>query len=79
MIDQQLGTIAEKISERRLTVRSIENIILLHPHPRQLAALLSQLIVLTRQLFFFRQKRSACFDPLFIGNDFVLCHGYLQT
>jgi hypothetical protein len=44
VVEEQLRSPVEELEERLLTVVRLEAILLLHPHPRQLASLLRELV-----------------------------------
>jgi hypothetical protein len=44
VVDEQLGSPVEQLDERLLAVVRVEAVVLLHPHPRQLAAPLRDLV-----------------------------------
>src|SRR5437667_7589003 len=56
VIHNQLAFAAEKIGQRLLALRSIEDIGLLNPLPRQLATLLAQFVAKPRELLLFLQQ-----------------------
>src|SRR6266511_1433495 len=44
VVDEQLGSPVEQLDERLLAVVRVDAVFLLHPHPRQLASLLRDLV-----------------------------------
>jgi hypothetical protein len=52
VVDEQLGSPVEQLAERLLTVVRVEAVLLLHPHPRQLASLLGNRVTEPRVLLF---------------------------
>src|SRR5258705_10359342 len=69
MLDDQLAAPVEKVSERFLTLRAVENIVLFKLDPRQFAPLRAQLVAQSRELFLLRQMRLARSQPLVPTHD----------
>src|SRR6185437_15662858 len=74
MVDDQLVPAVEEIGQRLAPVRSLEDILLLHCFPGEIAAPLAQAIAEARELFLFRQKLLAGREPLLVRRDLVPCH-----
>jgi hypothetical protein len=51
VVDEQLGAPVEKLDERLLTVVGVEAVLLLHPHPGELASLSRELVAEPGVLF----------------------------
>ena len=69
VIDDELASIFEKVSQLLLSFRPLEDVFLLHFDPRELAALPAQIVAQTREFLFFRQKRLAITHPLLARDD----------
>src|SRR5580658_9247248 len=74
VIDDKLAAPVEEIGESLFAARPLEDILLLHALPRQLAPLAAQLIAQPRELLFFGKKLLARFCPLFM-RYLVMLHG----
>lgn len=64
MIDHELGPAREELRQRSRAIDGLERVRLFHAHPRQRAPRGAELVFLPRELFFFREERSARRDPL---------------
>jgi hypothetical protein len=74
VVDKELGSPLEQLDERLLTVVGVEAVLLLHPHPRQLASLLSELVAEPGVLLFAAQEPLACREPFFPCSDLMISH-----
>ena len=72
MIDNELGVAAEKIGKRLLSVWTIEDIVLFHFHPRQLAAFCAERVAPASELFFLGEQILASGEPLSLRYNFRL-------
>ncbi len=80
VVHDQLASAVKEVGERLLTVRSIEDILFLHPLPGQFAALPAQFISLFVELLLFLEQLFSTRNPFFWRNYFVLlnpCAGEL--
>ena len=75
MVDDQLTAAIEELGERLLAFRPVEDVLLLHPHPGQLAALPAQLIAEPGEFLFLFQMPLPRGEPLISGHDFRALHG----
>ncbi len=73
MVDDELTAAVEEIGQRLAAVRSLEDVLLVHRFPRQIAAPLGQTIAEASELFLFRQELLACNEPLLVRYDLVRC------
>ena len=64
VIDDQLAAAVEQVGQRYFAVRAVEDVLLLYPLPRHLAALTAQLIAQPRELLFLSQQFLARRQPL---------------
>src|SRR5215831_18980137 len=71
VIDQQLAAALEQLRKGLAAVRPIEDVLFLHLHPRQCAALLAQSVALPGKLLLFGQKPRA--TPTATGTARVTC------
>src|SRR5712692_11617972 len=79
VIHNQLASTAEKIAQRFLALRPIENVSLLNLLPRQFAALPAQLVAQPRKLLLLLQQLLSRRKPFRLGHDsgkrfFACCH-----
>jgi hypothetical protein len=74
MNDDQLAASVEKIGERFLALRSVEDIPLLHSDPRQRAALPAQFIPGPVNFLFLHQMRLAGDEPFFPRDNLARFH-----
>ena len=72
VVDDELAAAVEEFGQRLAAVRSLEDVLLVHRFPRQIAAPLAQAIAQARELFLFRQELLACSEPLLVRHDGVL-------
>ena len=63
VINNQLAAVVEKIGERFLAVRSIEDVLLFHFNPWQLAAMATHFVAQPRQVLLPRQQIPASDEP----------------
>src|SRR5262245_8920354 len=77
VIDQQLAAALEQLRKGLAAVRPIEDVLFLHLHPRQCAALLAQSVALPGKLLLFGQKPRTGIEPLILRNDGMIPHGNL--
>src|SRR5262249_27642951 len=73
MLDDQLVMAAEQIRQRLLAVRPVENILLIHPLPGQLAALAAELVAQPGELLLLGEEALARLGP-FVMRDHVVLH-----
>jgi len=71
MLDDQLAASIKQIRQRFLAIRSVECVILLNPHPRQLAPLPVNHIAQSRQFLFSGQQSLARSQPFCLRYDSV--------
>jgi hypothetical protein len=64
VINNQLAAVVEKVGERFLAVRSVEDVLLFHFNPWQLSSMATHFVTQPRQLFFPGQQVLACDEPL---------------
>ena len=74
MVDEQLATSVEEVRKRARTVVGVEAVLLLDPHPRQLAALPRQLVAEPRVLFLGLEQLLPGGEPLLMGSDPLVGH-----
>src|SRR5262249_36358285 len=75
MLDEELAAAVEQIGERHLSVRPIENVLLLHLDPREVAAFAGQAIAEPRELLLLGQKCGPPGEPFVSSHDSVRLHG----
>jgi hypothetical protein len=73
MVDEQLGAPVEQLAERLLAVVRVEAILLLHPHPRQLAPLPRELVAQPCVLLLVFEQPLPCLEPLFATSNLGDC------
>src|SRR5215813_13797937 len=78
VIDQQLAAALEQLRKGLAAVRPVEDVLFLHLHPRQCAALLAQSVALPGKLLLFGQKPRTGIEPLILRNDRMISHGNLM-
>ena len=74
VVDEQLGAPVEQLAERLLTVVSVEAVVLLHSHPRQLASLPRELVAESRVFLLAGKELLTCSEPLLAGSNLVISH-----
>src|SRR6266403_1451604 len=77
VLHQQLAATSEQFGERAPALGRVENVVLIDAHPRQRAALASDLVAEARQLLFVRQQRLALGNPFVPGYDAMVFGAYL--
>jgi hypothetical protein len=74
VVDEQLRSSVEQLGERLLAVVGIEAVLLLHPHPWQLASLPRELIAEPGVLLLAYQQPLASGQPFLACSDVVVSH-----
>src|SRR5207244_939449 len=74
VVDEQLRASVEELRQPLWTVLGLEGVLLLHPHPGQLAALAGEVVAAPRQLFLSLEQCVACSEPFLACSDLVLRH-----
>src|SRR4030095_9571950 len=74
VVDEQLGSSVEQLTECLLTVVRVEAVLLLHPHPRQLASLPRELVAEPSVLLFAGKELLTCCEPFLAGSNLVIIH-----
>src|SRR3954447_16169678 len=75
VVGEKLRAPVEELGERLLAVRGVELVVLLHRHPRELAALVADLLSQLGVLGLEPRKLSASRLPFLAGSDLVVEHG----
>jgi hypothetical protein len=78
VVDEQLGTPVEELGERLLAVVRVESVLRLHPHPRQLASLVRDLVPEPGVLLLADEQPLACGEPLFTRSDPLIGHSFFS-
>jgi hypothetical protein len=71
MINEELRSPFEKISERRFPFIGFETIFLVDPNPRQFLATARELVAASRELLLRPEQIFPCDQPLSARNDFM--------
>jgi len=74
VLDEELAPPVEELGQRHRALGPVENVLLVHLHPRQRAALRGQPVAEARELFLFRQKGFAGFEPFLARDDLRRVH-----
>src|SRR5262249_8336327 len=74
MVDDQLRALGEQVAERDLSVRSVEHVRLVDPHPWEFAPLRAQTVPRRRDFLLPGETRHARRDPLLARDDPVAFH-----
>src|SRR5437016_13540914 len=74
VVRDQLATAVEEVGQRRLALRPLEHVGLVHPHPRHRAPLGAQLVAQPREFLFPCQMRPARLEPFLSRHDRVVWH-----
>src|SRR4029453_10044257 len=74
VVDEQLGSSVKQLGERPLAVVRIEAVLLLHPHPGQLASLQRELIAEPGVLLLAYQQPLTSSEPFLACSDLVINH-----
>jgi hypothetical protein len=74
VVDEQLGTPAEKLAKRLLTVDRVEAVLLLHSHPRQLASLPREFVAESRVFLLAGKELLTCSEPFLASSNLVISH-----
>jgi hypothetical protein len=72
VVDDELAAAVEQVGQRLAAVRPVEDVLLVHRFPRQIAAPLAQAIAQARELFLLGQELRACSEPLVVRHDGVM-------
>src|SRR2546429_9842611 len=78
VVDDELAALAEEIREHFLAILALEDVFLLDPLPRQVAALTAELITTTGELIFRGEKKRVGGDPVLVTHVSLFVHGALQ-
>jgi hypothetical protein len=74
VVDEQLGASVQQLAERLLAVVRVEAILLLHPHPRQLAPLPREFVVESGVLLLAGKELLTRGEPFLAGSNLVISH-----
>src|SRR5581483_10899144 len=75
VIDEQLARAGEQVRKGLFALGSLENVVLVDPHPRQGAPLRAQPVALPCELLLLDQQRLARGKPILARYDVVPLHG----
>ena len=78
VIDNELASAIEQLSQILLALGSVKDIILLNFHPRQSQTFCIDFVAEMRKFLFFQQQRFARSEPLFLGYNLTMLHIVLQ-
>src|SRR5712675_695180 len=76
VVDDELALAREEIGERLLSLRAIEDVLLLDFFPRKLATLAAQRITLAREGLLQHEKFPARFHPFVVGDGTMRAHSF---
>src|SRR6516162_1829305 len=78
VIDGQLMPAVEQLRQGLSAIGSFENIILVHPLPRQIPALLTKPVAQSREFLFVGEQLPPGGEPILVRNNFMTLHDRLQ-
>src|SRR5262249_3513613 len=79
MLDEELTAAFEQIRERHFPFRSVEDVLLLDPDPRQGTALPVHLVPLAGQVLLALEQLQALIEPLGVRHDAMRLHGQFPS
>jgi hypothetical protein len=77
VVDEELGATVEELCQRPRALVGVEPVLLLNPHPRQLAAFPRELVTAAGELLLLREQLASLGLPPLLGPDCVLRHRVL--